>query len=108
MLIIVPPLAAPWFGVTPKISGGSYAYPAIFDTWLPAITTTDAEPAPAGAIHVICEMFQFTVLQTEPLISTRLVPPPTPEPKWLPVMVTLLPPAVGRGEPRTAVMEGAG
>ena len=57
----------------------------------PVVTTTLAGPVPKGVVQVI-DVVDVTVVEVQSFVAIlTLVPPMT---NWVPVMVTLVPPAV--------------
>jgi hypothetical protein len=103
----VPPTTAPLLGLTPvTVGGATYVNPlARLPLWPAWVTVTVAAPAaPAGVAAVIVVLLTTTTLAaaTPPIVTVA------PETKFVPVIVTAVPPAVVPLLGLTPVTVGAG
>ena len=103
----VPPARAPPFGdMLVTVGGATYMNALVrLPLWDPTVTATVTVPAlPAGEVAVIVVLFTTTTLvaATPPNVTVA------PEAKFVPVMVTAVPPAVGPLFGDTFVTVGAG
>ena len=106
MVTAVPPAMGPLFGETLVTAGGAaYVNPlAKLPLWPLTVTVTVTGPAlPAGVFAVIVVPLTTVTLlaATEPKVTVA------PEAKFVPVMVTEVPPAVGPLFGETLVTDGA-
>jgi hypothetical protein len=104
--MVVPPAVGPDLGLTPLTVGGLAYVKSVFEALVPPIvvTKTLAVPAlPAGVVAVI-EFALTTVTFVAAVPPTVTVAPVA---KLVPVIVMLVPPAVGPDEGPTSLTVGA-